>query len=114
MKTAIRALLRDGQGRKQRILRESFYHIQEFQAERRGYAFWHNPKASVCYFSGGDSVTLIGNVEFIRIVRFRKTSGTMPTTAFSARELMIRSYQDNWADSRWAFSLFDIYENDFN
>ena len=24
-----------------------------------------NPKASVCYFLGGDSVTLIGNVEFI-------------------------------------------------
>lgn len=27
--------------------------------------FENNPKASVCYFSGGDSVTLIGNVEFI-------------------------------------------------
>lgn len=24
-----------------------------------------NPKASVCYFLGGDSVTLIGNVEFV-------------------------------------------------
>ena len=27
--------------------------------------FEKNPKASVCYFHGGDSVTLIGNVEFI-------------------------------------------------
>ena len=27
--------------------------------------FEKNPKASVCYFLGGDSVTLIGNVEFI-------------------------------------------------
>lgn len=27
--------------------------------------FEATPKASVCYFSGGDSVTLIGNVEFI-------------------------------------------------
>ena len=27
--------------------------------------FEANPKASVCYFLGGDSVTLIGNVEFI-------------------------------------------------
>lgn len=27
--------------------------------------FEHNPKASVCYFSERNSVTLIGNVEFI-------------------------------------------------
>lgn len=27
--------------------------------------FESNPKASVCYFLGGDSVTLIGNVEFV-------------------------------------------------
>lgn len=27
--------------------------------------FEKNPKASVCYFSGDDSVTLIGNVEFV-------------------------------------------------
>lgn len=27
--------------------------------------FEHNPKANVCYFSGRDSVTLIGNVEFV-------------------------------------------------
>lgn len=27
--------------------------------------FENNPKASVCYFCDGDSVTLIGNVEFI-------------------------------------------------
>ena len=27
--------------------------------------FETNPKASVCYYLGGDSVTLIGNVEFI-------------------------------------------------
>lgn len=27
--------------------------------------FEANPKSSVCYFSGGDSVTLIGNVEFV-------------------------------------------------
>ena len=27
--------------------------------------FERNPKASVCYFSGGDSVTLIGSIEFI-------------------------------------------------
>ena len=27
--------------------------------------FEHNPRASVCYFSGGDSVTLIGNVAFV-------------------------------------------------
>lgn len=27
--------------------------------------FENNPKASVCYFFGGDSVTLIGNVEFV-------------------------------------------------
>lgn len=27
--------------------------------------FENNSKASVCYFSGGDSVTLIGNVEFV-------------------------------------------------
>ena len=27
--------------------------------------FEHNPKASVCYFFGGDSVTLIGNVAFV-------------------------------------------------
>lgn len=26
--------------------------------------FENNPKAGVCYFSGGDSVTLIGNVGF--------------------------------------------------
>ena len=28
--------------------------------------FETNPNASVCYFLGGDSVTLIGNVEFIK------------------------------------------------
>lgn len=28
--------------------------------------FETNPKASVCYFKGGDSVTLIGNVEFVQ------------------------------------------------
>ena len=27
--------------------------------------FENNPKASVCYYLGGDSVTLIGNVEFV-------------------------------------------------
>ena len=27
--------------------------------------FQKNPKASVCYFSGGDSVTLLGNVTII-------------------------------------------------
>ena len=27
--------------------------------------FESNPKASVCYFLGGDSVTLIGNIEFV-------------------------------------------------
>jgi len=27
--------------------------------------FEENPKASVCYFEGGDSVTLIGDVEFV-------------------------------------------------
>ncbi|MDO5774778.1 MAG: pyridoxamine 5'-phosphate oxidase family protein [Spirochaetales bacterium] len=27
--------------------------------------FESNPKASVCYFSGADSVTLVGNVEFV-------------------------------------------------
>lgn len=27
--------------------------------------FENNPKASVCYYLGGDSVTLIGNIEFV-------------------------------------------------
>ena len=34
--------------------------------------FEANPKASVCYFLGGDSVTLIGNVEFIEDKELQK------------------------------------------
>ena len=34
--------------------------------------FEQNPKASVCYFSGGDSVTLIGNVEFVEEREFQE------------------------------------------
>ena len=35
--------------------------------------FESNPKSSVCYFLGGDSVTLVGNVEFLqdRVVQER-------------------------------------------
>lgn len=35
--------------------------------------FEENPKASVCYFEGGDSVTLIGNVEFIEDREIQET-----------------------------------------
>lgn len=43
------------------------YFVTSKRSELNGKAthFEANPKASVCYFSGGDSVTLIGNVEFI-------------------------------------------------
>lgn len=43
------------------------YFITSKRSERNGKAahFEKCPKASVCYFSGGDSVTLIGHVEFI-------------------------------------------------
>lgn len=35
--------------------------------------FENNSKASVCYFSGGDSVTLIGNVEFVEDKELQKS-----------------------------------------
>lgn len=35
--------------------------------------FETNPKASVCYYMNGDSVTLIGNVEFIEDKTLQKT-----------------------------------------
>ena len=43
------------------------YFITSKRSKLNGKAthFEHNSKASVCYFSGGDSVTLIGNVEFV-------------------------------------------------
>ena len=43
------------------------YFITSKRSKLNGKAthFEQNPKASVCYFSGGDSVTLIGNVEFV-------------------------------------------------
>ena len=43
------------------------YFVTSKRSELNGKAthFEANPKASVCYFSGGDSVTLIGNVQFI-------------------------------------------------
>lgn len=43
------------------------YFVTSKRSPKSGKAthFESNPKASVCYFSGGDSVTLIGNVEFI-------------------------------------------------
>lgn len=43
------------------------YFITSKRSKLNGKAthFENNPKASVCYFSGGNSVTLIGNVEFI-------------------------------------------------
>ena len=42
------------------------YFITSKRSKLNGKAthFEHNPKASVCCFSGGDSVTLIGNIEF--------------------------------------------------
>lgn len=43
------------------------YFITSKRSKLNGKAthFEQNSKASVCYFSGGDSVTLIGNVEFV-------------------------------------------------
>ena len=43
------------------------YFITSKRSELNGKAthFEHNSKASVCYFLGHDSVTLIGNVEFV-------------------------------------------------
>ncbi len=43
------------------------YFVTSKRSELNGKAthFENNPKASVCYFSDGDSVTLIGNVEFV-------------------------------------------------
>ena len=43
------------------------YFITSKRSKLNGKAthFEHNPKASVCCFSGGDSVTLIGHVSFI-------------------------------------------------
>lgn len=35
--------------------------------------FENNPKAGVCYFSGGDSVTLIGNVELVEDREIQKS-----------------------------------------
>jgi general stress protein 26 len=34
--------------------------------------FEHNQRASVCYYQGGDSVTLIGDVEIIREMEIKK------------------------------------------
>ena len=43
------------------------YFVTSKRSELNGKAthFEKNPKASVCYFLGGDSVTLIGTVEFV-------------------------------------------------
>lgn len=43
------------------------YFITSKRSKLNGKAthFEHNTKASVCYFADGDSVTLIGNVEFV-------------------------------------------------
>lgn len=35
------------------------------QIEEKATHFENTPKASVCYFSGTDSVTLVGNVKFV-------------------------------------------------
>lgn len=44
------------------------YFVTSKRSEKSGKAvhFEANQKASVCYFMDGDSVTLIGNVEFVR------------------------------------------------
>ncbi len=49
-----------------RDFHEIFF-VTSKRSERNGKAvhFERNPKASVCYTAGGDSVTLIGTVEFI-------------------------------------------------
>lgn len=43
------------------------YFVTSKRSKKNGKAthFENNQKASVCYFSGGDSVTLIGNIEFV-------------------------------------------------
>ncbi len=43
------------------------YFVTSKRSEKNGKAthFENNQKSSICYFLGGDSVTLIGNVEFI-------------------------------------------------
>lgn len=51
--------------------------------------FENNPKASVCYFLGGDSVTLIGNIEFVEIEKHRNLFGVSSIEDFSRKELMI-------------------------
>ena len=47
---------------------EDIYFVTSKRSDINGKAthFEVNPKASVCYYLGGDSVTLIGNVEFIQ------------------------------------------------
>ena len=53
--------------------------------------FENNPKASVCYFLGGDSVTLIGNIEFVEIEKHRNLFGVSSIEDFSRKELMIQN-----------------------
>ena len=51
--------------------------------------FEANPKASVCYFLGGDSVTLIGNVEFIEDRAVKESIWKETARSFSRRALTI-------------------------
>ena len=53
--------------------------------------FENNPKASVCYFLGGDSVTLIGNIELVEIEKHRNLFGVSSIEDFSRKELMIQN-----------------------
>ena len=49
-------------------------------------------QTNVCYFKGSDSVTLIGEVEFIEDREFQKKYLRSRKENFSAKELMILNF----------------------
>lgn len=66
--------------------------------------FENNPKASVCYFQGGDSVTLIGEVEIVRDLTAKQ--------AF-AEKVDRRFFKQGVADPRHVLLRFHAIEATF-
>jgi len=66
--------------------------------------FEHNPKASVCYYLGSDSVTLIGDVEIIRDMEVKK--------AFE-QQCNMRFFKKGMADPKHVLLRFRVSEATF-
>lgn len=53
--------------------------------------FENNSKASVCYYLGGDSVTLIGNIEFVKYREVQESIWSEQHRSFFKKGIEIRN-----------------------